>query len=448
MTKRIFLPNTWRRSAALSGAAAGFAALLMAGGCQKNSTNGGAATGAGSGEGSNAQELVLVSPHSADIQYEFERAFTAANPGVKMKWLDQGGSSNALSSILQQYQGKKAGEGIGVDVVFGAAAETAVELEKHHLLQPLPSSYGVPAERGGVPLRDKNNMWCGAVLSSFGVLYNKNIATRDKLPLPKGWAGLADPKLAGRVILADPRQSGVGHMVCEIILQTQGWDKGWQVLNGMAANATSWATSSSAVPGDIASGEAVMGPTIDFYAATKIGEAGKDKLGYLEFPQEQVVTPDPISILRDAPHPELAKKFVAFVMSPQGQKLWMLPKGAPGGPQNAALYRHGILPSLYKPALPNAVVSGNPYAGSGGFHFNAEKSNLRRRALDDLIGAVLIDQSSLLKARRAKNPADALAWTPVPEKELSTLAAKWDDQTLRNDAISKWGAAARAHWGS
>jgi hypothetical protein len=136
------------------------------------------------------------------------------------------------------------------------------------------------------------------------------------------------------------------------------------------------------------------------------------------------------------------------VLTPQGQKLWMLPKGAPGGPQNAALYRRGILPSLYSPPLKNALVAGNPYAGAGGFRYNAATASARRRALDDLIGAVLIDQASLLKARRAKNPADALAWTPVSEKDLNALAAKWDDQTLRNETISKWSAAARAHWSS
>lgn len=442
-----------RHPASFGLSALGLGALLISG-CMKNAPQKPEAsgpldnaTGGGATVGS-AQELVIVSPHSADIQYEFEHAFTAANPGVKLKWLDQGGSSNALTSVIADYQNKKPGEGIGIDVFFGGGSETAQDLAKHRLLQPLPSTYGIPAERGGSPLRGAGSLWCGAVLSGFGVLTNKTVVTRDKLPQPTSWAGLADPKLAGRVIMADPRQSGVGHMICEIILQTQGWDKGWQTLNGMGANVTSWATASSAIPGDIASGEAAMGPTIDFYAATKIGEAGKDKLGYLEFPKEQVITADPIAILRDAPHPELAKKFVAFVLSPAGQKLWMLPKGAPGGPQNASLYRRGILPSLYKPALPNALVAGDPYAGASGFRFNSELASSRYRALNDLVGAVLIDQATALKARRAKNPGDTLAWTPLPEKEFNAIAAKWDDQTFRNETISKWGAAARTHWSS
>jgi ABC-type glycerol-3-phosphate transport system substrate-binding protein len=245
--------------------------------------------------------------------------------------------------------------------------------------------------------------------------------------------------------MADPRQSGGGHMVCEIILQAEGWDKGWQTLNGIAANATSWSSSSSAIPDDIASGEAVFGPIIDFYAATKIAAAGKDKLGYVESSGENLVTPDPIAILRGAPHKALAEKFVAFVMSPQGQKLWMLPVGAAGGPEKNALYRRPIAPSAY-PLPKNALMTGNPYAVKSGFRFDAAKSSARRRALDDLIGAVLIDGADAVKARRAKNPNDALAWTPIGEAEFNALAAKWEDQTLRNEQISKWTSAARAQW--
>ena len=417
-----------------------FPVAVFISGCTKTTEKGGASPASGT-----AQELVIVSPHSADIQTEFERAFVAKNPGVRFRWLDQGGSSNALRSVVGDFKGKGPTEGIGMDLFFGGGAETFLDLEAQKLLQPLPSEYGIPASLGGVPLRSPKRMWTGAVLSGFGIIANKEIAARDKLPLPQRWSDLADAKLKDRVVMADPRQSGVGHMVCEIILQSQGWDKGWQTLNGIAANSTRWSDSSSGVPDDVASGEAAFGPVIDFYAATKIAAAGKDKLGYIESQGESLVSADPIGILRGAPNKALAEKFVAFVLSPEGQRLWMLPKGAEGGPQNNALFRRPISPSLY-PLPKNALVSGNPYAQKTTLRFDSSKSSARRRALDDLIGAVLIDRSDEFKAGRAKNPNDTFAWTPISEKELSALSAKWDDATLRNETISKWGAAARAQW--
>ena len=58
---------------------------------------------------------------------------------------------------------------------------------------------------------------------------------------------------------------------------------------------------------------------------------------------------DPIGMLRGAPSPELAREFIAFVLSAEGQKLWNWKVGAPGGPQKYALRRLPILPELYAP---------------------------------------------------------------------------------------------------
>jgi hypothetical protein len=58
---------------------------------------------------------------------------------------------------------------------------------------------------------------------------------------------------------------------------------------------------------------------------------------------------DPIGLFRGAPNRELAKEFLAFVLSAEGQKLWNWKVGAPGGPQRYALRRPPILPALYAP---------------------------------------------------------------------------------------------------
>ncbi len=200
---------------------------------------------------------------------------------------------------------------------------------KKGLLAPLPSDYKVPARLNGVPLRGQKNTWVAAALSGFGILFNKTIAGRDRLPIPGTWADLGKPALRDRVALADPRNSGTAHQTYEIILQTNGWQRGWQTLTALAGNARSFGKSSSKLLQDVTSGEAAMSPAIDFYAATAIARAGEEKLGYIEPQGQRVVTPDPIAVLRDAPNATLAQEFVAYVMSPAGQKLWMLKKARP-----------------------------------------------------------------------------------------------------------------------
>jgi len=58
---------------------------------------------------------------------------------------------------------------------------------------------------------------------------------------------------------------------------------------------------------------------------------------------------DPIGMLRGAPHPEIAREFIAFVLSLEGQKLWNFEVGTPGGPVRYALRRLPVRKELYAP---------------------------------------------------------------------------------------------------
>lgn len=409
-------------------------------------TGAGATTGTG---GAATSTLTIISPHPKDIQVEFERGFKAKHPNATLKWLDYGGTTEDLNYVLTTFKGKSADQGIKVDVFFGGGAEPFEDMAKKGLLSPLSSDYKVPARLNGVPLLGQKNTWVAAALSGFGILFNKTIAGRDRLPIPATWADLGNPALRDRVALADPRNSGTAHQTYEIILQANGWQRGWQTLTALAGNARSFGKSSSKLLQDVTSGEAAMSPAIDFYAATAIARAGEQKLGYIEPQGQRVITPDPIAVLRGAPNAKLAQDFVAYVMSPEGQKLWMLKKGAPGGPQNNALYRVAALPSLYKPIPPDSLIESDPYTGKNDFKFDPDKSALRRRVLQDLMGAILIDNQRLVKARWKQTPdAAKITFMPLSEDDVAKLAPRWDDATFRNTKISEWKQASRAHFTS
>lgn len=406
--------------------------------------NSSASTGAASGASTGT--VTIISPHTREIQTEFTALWKSKNPGVEIKWIDQGGTSQDLSFIRQQFSKEGAKEkGIGIDLFFGGGGETYSELEEDGVLAPLPSSYSIPAELNGVPLRGKDNVWVAAALSGFGILYNKKIAARDKLPVPQTWADLTNPKLRDRIGLADPRQSGSAHTAYEIILQSNGWDKGWKVLTAMTGNARAFATSASEPLQDVQNGEAVFCPAIDFYALNTILKAGEDKLGYIEPKGQYVVTADPIAMLAGAPNSEGAKKFVQLVMSSEGQKLWYLPKGSAGGPKNSDLFRLPALPTSYKPIPKNATAKIDPYANKNISKYDADKAAQRRRALDDLIGATLIDNHDAIKSAWEKNPdLETTGFVPISEAEFMKIAVQWDDSKVSNEYKSKWLAASTA----
>jgi spermidine/putrescine-binding protein len=68
---------------------------------------------------------------------------------------------------------------------------------------------------------------------------------------------------------------------------------------------------------------------------------------YFDSPGGTSIGVDPIGLLRGAPHPELARAFIDYILETDGQKLWDFKVGAPGGPEKYALRRLPIRPQLY-----------------------------------------------------------------------------------------------------
>ena len=442
--------------------AAPFLAVLLAG-CpaapptQTASNSNGATNSAGATNAStnpistgpsSPNKLTIISPHNRAIQVEFEALWKKSHPKGEIQWLDQGGSSDDLRFVREQFNrpGRTKAQGIGVDVFFGGGGETFSELEADKLLVPITAKTDVPAVLNQVPLKAKDNTWVGAALSGFGILYNKQIAARDQLPVPQTWADLGNPKLQDRIELADPRKSGSAHVVYEIILQSNGWDKGWKILTSMAGNARRWMTSSSEPLQDVQNGEAVFCTAIDFYAINAIGKAGPDKLAYIQPKGQNLITPDPIGVLQGAPNAKLAQEFVGFVLSPDAQKLWNTKQGAPGGPTNSTLSRLPSSPAAY--GSKDAFSTANPYKEKVTVTFDSAKASMRRRALDDLIGAALVDDVDAVQDKWQKTPdLNASGYVPMSEAEFNAVAAKWNDPSVVTAQKQKWSAAAKTFFG-
>ena len=183
---------------------------------------------------------------------------------------------------------------------------------------------------GAGRLYDPEQYWIGTALSGFGVVYNRDLTRlllgRDDL---SSFEDLADPRLAGWVALADPRQSGSITTTMDSILSVYGWDRGWRTLRAMAANARSFTGTSSKPPIDVSQGECAAGLAIDFYGRSQSqivmqpGETPETtRVGYVDPVGEVVIDADPVSILRGGPSPELARRFIEFCLSDEGQALW------------------------------------------------------------------------------------------------------------------------------
>lgn len=410
-----------------------------------------------------ADRLALISPHWEGIRHEFERAFKAhyqseTGRSVVLDWMDVGGTSETLRYIESEFKNKPAG--IGIDIFFGGGYDPFLALKKSQLLEPykLPAPLldKIPAQLGGVPLYDPDHTWYGATLAGFGIVYNKAVLGLTKLPVIQSWEDLASPQVFGWVGSSDPRKSGSVHMVYEIILQAYGWEKGWKIITTLGANVRSFTNSASQIPKDVAIGEIAYGLSIDFYAWAQVKEAGDDKIGFVMPENLTIITPDAIALLKGAPNPDVAKNFIRFVMSEPGQKLWLLNAKTADGPQKFQLNRFSVLPSLYALPAHNLAVKLNPFAWQSNFKFDPKLSAERWSIVNDLIGALVIDQKHLLsqawKDALAKGNGKEQDWrrlTTIPISEDEALAfakTKWKDAEFRNKKINEWTHFARSKY--
>ncbi|GJM19073.1 MAG: hypothetical protein DHS20C14_12860 [Phycisphaeraceae bacterium] len=364
-----------------------------------------------------APTLVVVTPHVQQIRSEFGRAFSdwhAREHGtpVRVVYLTPGGTSEIRKQLEAQYksvlkngdftitdgQVTLASGAVGADLVFGggsydhaqiargvsvsagdiqsppAGLDTFVDLDDADaaLTVPMSESAGFTQPEldelfgdnviGTQFLYDPDQLWIGTALSSFGIVYNEDSYRDLGLPLPTGFEDLTRPELRGWIALADPRQSGSITTTFDSILGNHGWDDGWRILRGMCANTRYFTNSSTKPPTDVSQGEAAAGLAIDFYGRGQAQTAGRGRVGYVDPAGAVYIDADPISILRGAPHPELARTFLRFVLTEEGQALWQFhatdtpegadnpigPSGQPMGPRHSELRRMPVRRVMYE----------------------------------------------------------------------------------------------------
>lgn len=468
-------------------------------------------------------ELRIMTPHNQDIRHVFERAFAdwhqqRFGQAVALTYLSPGSGTNDIVRYLRDLYGRyRDAEGQllpedqvdgGIDIVWGGGDYT-FERDFKPFLKPLalsPALLGAafpttdlagvalldPAARGGAAPR-----WVGVVLSSFGLIYAPEFYARLQLPAPESWNDLARPELKGLLALADPTRSGSAAVAYMMVLQramesaeqgwlaahpeaggearpeheqlasyrdalAQGWKEGMSTLLLMAANARYFGDSGSRPCVDVGDAEAAAGVAIDFYARVFQEQIGKHRITYHAPRGATAFTPDPIGVLYGTRGARelLANRFIEFLLSAEGQRLWNLDAGqSPYVPRS--LRRMPIRRDVYADRRGWADDE-SPFEAAQGF-------NLRQRwmrhlgRLVPIWAAAWIDgkpdlnraYSAVLAVRepqRREALRQQLAELPIELAELSAVSANpaggaRDDVRLRlARERMDWSARFRAHY--
>jgi hypothetical protein len=105
----------------------------------------------------------------------------------------------------------------------------------------------------------------------------------------------------------------------------------------------------------------------------------------------------------------------------------------------------------YKRSEGKRVNPMNPFEAKGFLKYDPERQARIRFVLDDLIGALLVDNHPELRAAWErtfkkgckKEDIEALSTPPATANDLEALASLWNDAVIRNKTINQWTKFAR-----
>jgi iron(III) transport system substrate-binding protein len=156
------------------------------------------------------------------------------------------------------------------------------------------------------------------MLEPYGIIYQPKLLKRLGVQI-KDWDDLLNPKLKGQIAQCTPDRSSSSHASYEVILETDGWEKGWAWLTKLSANTGIFTARSRDVPNVVSKGEFAVGFAVPSYMAFAEVLNGYD-IAFV-YPKNAYVTPEPMAVLKGAPHPKAAHAFIEFLLSEEGQKL-------------------------------------------------------------------------------------------------------------------------------
>jgi ABC-type Fe3+ transport system substrate-binding protein len=387
-----------------------------------------------------------------------------SRPPVELVWQDIGGGTAQIARyVAARFDANP--NGIGIDLLFGGGTDIYLRFAPLGMLEKIdvpPELLGkrIPPEVHGIPLYDREGRWFGPMLTSFGILANREVLRRIGQAEPQHWADLGAPGLFSWVSAGDPRMTGSVHMVYEIILQGHGWEEGIGQLLRMGANTHTFIRDSGTLTRTVVNGEVAAAGNLDSNALTAVAREPQT-MAFCLPAGETILNPDAIGVLRGAPHRELARAFVEFTLSDAGQLIFLLRPGEPGGPRRYPLCRLSVVEELYARYPPEArsVGAANPFAVGTTIHYDSRLGNSRWDALNDLFGAAIMDAhadlSAAWRAVLAVSDPEArrrlegkLFAPPCTHEELLAHARATAEggPRARTLTINRWGEEARQRY--
>lgn len=200
------------------------------------------------------------------------------------------------------------------DVFWNNEIVNTIRLKKENLLEPYRSP---AAARYPEKFRDPDGAWSGFAARARVLIVNTNLLGGAAMPV--SILDMADPRWRGRCAMAKPLFGTTAtHAACLFALWRA--EKAAAFFKSLADNEVSIESGNRTVAQGVAEGRLVFGwtDTDDAIAEQDAGrpvaivfpDQGADGIGTL-------LIPNTLSLIRNAPHPESARKLIDYLLSPE-----------------------------------------------------------------------------------------------------------------------------------
>ena len=255
--------------------------------------------------------LYCSSPNTAWCQgmaVGFEKA-----TGVKVAVVQK-----ATGEMLAQVKAEKANP--KGDIWWAGAADSYLQAGEEGLLETYQSPNLSQLHDWARRISEiSKNQVAGVYGGILSLGYNTELADKRKLPVPKCWKDLLDPRLKGEVMLGNPGTSGTAYLMLASLVQVFGEDDAFAYMKALNANVASYARSGIGPMTAVKRGEIYVGSTVLHGVINEIA-AG--------FPVKAILPCEGVgyevgsmAIIKGSRNLDNAKKFADWALTVDAQKI-------------------------------------------------------------------------------------------------------------------------------
>ena len=242
----------------------------------------------------------------------------ARTTGAKIN-IVQKGSGEALAQLIAEKDNPK------TDVWFGGTGDPHLQAAE----LGLTAEYKSPSLADLHPwaqqqARQSGYKTVGIYSGPLGFGYNTELLAKRKLAVPKTWADLLKPEYKGEIQVANPSSSGTAYTMIATLVQIMGEEKAFEYLKALHPNISAYTRSGTAPVKAVARGETTV--SVSFVHDVTTEAVNGFPVGSATPSEGTGAEVGSMSIVKNGPNTEAAKKFYEWALTPGGQQFGLAAK--------------------------------------------------------------------------------------------------------------------------